>query len=112
MKSYRNDRTYVRQREALKRAYKAQGLPCAACNGPFLWEFEDRKQFPDFWKDARSFTADHIEAVNVGGRMAPGVGGLQGMHRACNSSKGDGSKRNWLKPPEGPPPPLKTSREW
>lgn len=112
MKSYRNDRRYVSQREVLKRRYQAQGLPCAACGGPFLWEFEDRKQYPDFWKDARSFTADHIHAVNMGGRMAPGLDGLQGMHRACNSSKGDGSKGRKPKPPNEPPPPLKTSREW
>lgn len=111
MKSYRNDVRYVAQREALKRRYRAQGLLCAGCGGPFFWEFEDRKLYPDFWKDARSFTADHIEAVNIGGRMAPGVDGLQGMHRACNSSKGDGSKGRRLKPPEDPPP-LKTSRQW
>lgn len=111
MKSYRNDRAYVSQRNALKRAYKAQGLPCAGCGGPFLWEFEDRKLHPEFWKDARSFTADHIEAVNVGGRMAPGVSGLQGMHRSCNSSKGDGSKARRPKPPVDPRP-LRTSRDW
>jgi hydrogenase maturation factor HypF (carbamoyltransferase family) len=111
MKSYRNDTRYVRQREVLKRRYQAQGLACASCGNPFLWEFEDRKLYPDFWKDARSFTADHIEAVNMGGRMAPGVDGLQGMHRACNSSKGDGSKTMRARPPQNPPP-LRTSREW
>lgn len=111
MKSYRNDTRYVAQRELLKRRYRAQGLSCAGCGGPFLWEFEDRKQFPDFWKDARSFTADHIEAVNIGGRMAPGVDGLQGMHRGCNSSKGDGSKNRRPKPPPDPGP-LTTSRAW
>lgn len=110
MATYRNDRRYVAQRESLKRAYRAQGLPCAGCEKPFLWEFEDRKLYPEFWKDPRSFTADHIEAVNVGGRMAPGVAGLQGMHRACNSSKGDGSKKQ-RRPPEDPPP-LRTSRQW
>lgn len=111
MKTYRNDRRYVSQREALKRAYKAENLPCTACGMPFLWEFEDRKLYPDFWKDSGSFTADHIEAVNLGGRMAPGVGGLQGMHRGCNSSKGDGSKARRQKPPEDPEP-LRTSRQW
>ncbi len=108
--TYRNDRRYVAQRESLKRQYKAQGLPCAGCGGAFLWEYEDRKQYPDFWKDSRSFTADHVEAVNVGGRMAPGIAGLQGMHRACNSSKGDGTKKR-RKPFEDPPP-IETSREW
>lgn len=112
MKSYRNDRRYTAQRDALKRMYKAQNLPCVGCGKPFLWEFEDRKQYPDFWKDPRSFTADHIEAVNLGGRMAPGLAGLQGMCRACNSSKGDGSKGRVPKPPNEPPPSLKTSREW
>ena len=111
MKSYRNDTRYVAQRELLKRRYRAQGLSCAACGNPFLWEFEDRKQFPEFWKDARSFTADHVHAVNAGGRMAPGVDGLQGMHRGCNSSKGDGSKNARLKSPPGPGP-LRTSRDW
>ncbi|BCW85044.1 hypothetical protein NicSoilE8_27170 [Arthrobacter sp. NicSoilE8] len=108
MKTYRNDRRYVAQREALKRSYQAQGLPCAACGNPFLWEFEDRKLYPDFWKDARSFTADHIDAVNAGGRMAPGVRGLRGMHRACNSARGDGSREAAVKPK----PPLRTSRNW
>lgn len=111
MTTYRNDRRYVAQREALKRTYEAQGLACADCGGPFLWQFEDRKLYPDFWKDARSFTADHIAAVNLGGRMAPGVAGLQGMHRGCNSSKGDGSKARRLKPPEEPRE-LRTSRKW
>lgn len=60
MKSYRNDTRYVAQRELLKRRYRAQGLSCASCGNPFLWEFEDRKLYPDFWKDARSFTADHL----------------------------------------------------
>ncbi len=109
MKTYRNDRRYVAQREALKRRYQAQGLACVACGGPFLWDMEDRKRYPDFWKDARSFTADHIEAVNLGGRMAPGLAGLQGMHRGCNSAKGDGSKNPRPKPDPGP---LRTSRKW
>lgn len=108
MKTYRNDPRYVSQREALKRLYQAQGLPCAPCSKPFLWEFEDRKLYPDFWKESRSFTADHIEAVNVGGRMAPGVAGLQGMHRGCNASKGDGTRN---RPPQDRPP-LRTSRNW
>lgn len=99
------------QAKALKRRWKEQGLPCTGCGKPFLWEFEDRRLYPDFWKDSRSFSADHVEALNVGGRMAPGVSGLQGMHRACNSSKGDGSKRRTPKPPEDPPP-LRTSRQW
>lgn len=111
MATYRNDRTYVRQREALKRMYKAQDLPCADCGKPFLWDMENRRAYPDFWKDPRSFTADHIDAVNNGGRMAPGISGLQGLHRACNSSKGDGSKGRRFKPPKDPPP-LKTSRQW
>lgn len=110
MKSYRNDRTYMAQAKAVKRRWKEQGLPCAGCGKLFLWEFEDRKLYPDFWKDPRSFTADHIEAVNVGGRMAPGVAGLQGMCRSCNSSKGDGTKKQ-RRPPEDPPP-LRTSRQW
>lgn len=113
MKTYRNDRRYVAQREALKRHYRARDLPCADCGEPFLWEFEDRKLYPDFWKDARSFTADHKHAVNLGGRMAPGLEGLEGMHRACNSSKGDGSKGRRSKPSDEPPaPPLRTSRQW
>ena len=109
MASYRNDRTYVRQREALKRRYEREGLACAGCGGPFLWEYENRKLYPDFWKDARSFTADHIDSVNTGGRMAPGVHGLRGMHRSCNSSRGDGTREQKPKPTNGP---LRTSREW
>lgn len=113
LKTYRNDRHYVAQREALKRHYQAFNLPCADCGEPFLWEFEDRKQFPDFWKDSRSFTADHIHAVNLGGRMAPGLEGLQGMHRRCNSSKGDGSKgRRDAAATQPAPQPLRTSRQW
>jgi hypothetical protein len=107
--NYRNYRTYVKQREALKRRYEKEGLPCAACGGPFLWEYENRKLHPDVWKDARSFTADHIESVNSGGRMAPGVVGLRGMHRACNSSRGDETREQKPKPSNTP---LRTSRKW
>lgn len=104
----RNDRTYIRQRDRLKRQYEQDGLPCTACGKPFLWEFENRNLYPEFWKDSRSFTADHIESINLGGRMAPGIAGLRGMHRGCNSRRGDGS-REAREPVRRP---IRTSREW
>lgn len=109
-KTWRNNPQYVRQREALKRHYQAGDLPCAECGKPFLWEYEDRKAYPEYWKDPRSFTADHIAPIATGGHMAPGIAGLRGLHRACNSRRGDGTRN---KAPKSPiPTPLKTSRKW
>lgn len=108
-KTWRNDTRYVRQREALKRRYRAANLPCAWCGLPFDWGMENRRLYPDYWKHPKSFTADHVEAVNVGGKMAPGIDGLRGLHRACNASRGDGTRARRAPVLDRP---LKTSREW
>ena len=108
MGTWRNDPRYVKQREALKRQYKAKNIPCQACGQPFNWDLEDRRAHPDYWKHPLSFTADHIVAVNAGGKMAPGLNGLRGLHRGCNSRRGDGTREAAHEPVKQP----HTSRQW
>lgn len=99
--AYRNDRTYVAKREALKRQARKTGAPCAYCHKPFNWELEGTK---DYWKHSQSFTANHIDAVGNGGSM---TGPLEPMHRGCNSRLGKKALNTIALPIEP-----RTSREW
>ena len=98
---YRNDRTYVAKREALKRQCKKRNTPCAYCGKAFYWE---REGTSEWWKDAMSFTANHIEAVGNGGSM---TGPLEPMHRGCNSRLGKKPLGGIAKRVEP-----RTSRQW
>jgi hypothetical protein len=96
MPVYRNDRTYVAKRDALKRQARRNNTPCHLCGKPFDFDLP--------WKHAMSFTADHLTPVGVGGSM---TGPLAPAHRSCNSRRGvkdlDGLTR--VQKP-------KTSRNW
>jgi hypothetical protein len=72
--TYRNDRTYVAKREALKRQCRRTGAPCHLCGKPFDWE---REGTTDWWKNPMSFTADHTQAIAAGGSM---LGELRPAH--------------------------------
>jgi len=100
-KTYRNDRAYVAKREALKRQARKTGAPCHLCGKPFDWT---RESDPDYWKHPMAFTADHIEAVGVGGSM---TGQLKPAHRSCNSRRGMKALNSITAAPAP-----KTSREW
>ena len=77
MVTARNDHTYVKRRDALRRrAYKADA-PCHLCGRPIDWD----AHYLDPW----AFTADHEDAVAAGGSMH---GKLLPAHRRCNSSRG------------------------
>jgi hypothetical protein len=79
MPSRRNDHSYVKRRDALKRKARAGNWPCHLCRGdkgPILYD-ED-------YRHPLSFTADHIDAVAAGGRM---LGQLAPAHRSCNSKR-------------------------
>ena len=93
---YRNDRAYVAKREALKRQARKNGAPCHLCGKPFDFDLD--------WKHPMAFTADHLEAVGVGGSM---TGALKPAHRSCNSRRGK-KPLEGIKAVEAP----KTSREW
>ena len=93
---YRNDRTYVAKREALKRQCKKRNTPCHLCGSPFDFDLE--------WKHPMAFTADHLEPVGDGGSM---TGALAPAHRSCNSRRG---KKALGAIPKAEKP--RTSREW
>lgn len=77
MANYRNDSSYVKKRDALKRQCKRNNSACALCGNPIDYTLP--------YTHAMSFTADHIKAIANGGKM---LGQLQPAHRACNSRKG------------------------
>lgn len=77
MATARNDRTYVRRRDALKKRARAADSPCHLCGGPIDWDAD--------YRDKRAFTADHVMAVGAGGSMH---GELLPAHRSCNSRRG------------------------
>lgn len=76
MATHRNDREYVRRRDALKRKTRTNGLPCHLCHKPIDCSLP--------WKHPMSFTADHLTPVGVGGSM---TGPLAPAHRSCNSRR-------------------------
>lgn len=76
MRTHRNDRAYVRKREALQRQARRNNSPCHLCGRPFDWAMLDALG-KDGWKHPLSFTADHLDAVNAGGSM---VGQLAPAH--------------------------------
>lgn len=78
MANYRNDTSYVKKRDALRRQAKKNNTPCALCHKPI--------DFTLHYTHPMSFTADHIKAVATGGSM---TGALQPAHRSCNSRKSD-----------------------
>jgi hypothetical protein len=68
-----SDRTYLRKRAMLK----VPGVVCALCGQPIDLALTKY--------DPMSFTADHLEAVALGG---DNHGALVPMHRKCNRDKG------------------------
>lgn len=82
MKDKRRDlRAYRNKSEALKRKAKRLGLPCWLCG--------EAIDFDAPYTDRRSFTADHVDPLAVGGHI---VGVLKPAHRGCNSARGKGDK--------------------
>lgn len=77
MASKRNDASYIRKRDALKRHARANDAPCHLCSRPI--DYEAKYPAP------LSFTADHVEAVAAGGHM---LGELRPAHARCNSRRG------------------------
>lgn len=61
MPSRRNDHSYVKRRDALKRKAQTNNWPCHLCGQPIAWDAD--------YRDKLAFTADHIDAVAAGGRM-------------------------------------------
>lgn len=78
-------RAYRRKQAALKRATARDNLPCGygSTHGWGCGEPIDTTLPPT---DRMSFTADHDNALNNGGRL---LGTLVPMHRRCNSLKSD-----------------------
>lgn len=74
----RGRRNYERERDALKRYYKANNLPCKGCGQPFDWTITNHN-------DRFYFTADHPIPLAHGGSLTGQK--LEGFHRSCNSSK-------------------------
>jgi len=72
-------RAYRRAQAALKRRTRDEQLPCSWCGMPIDTSLPVG--------DALSFTADHPEALNAGGRLAGQE--LSPMHRKCNAQKSD-----------------------
>lgn len=93
---YRNDREYVKRRDALKRQCQKTGAPCHICKQPFDFDLD--------WKHPLAFTADHITPVGLGGSM---TGPLKPAHRSCNSRR-QMTSMDTLKTIDPP----KTSRHW
>lgn len=77
MATMRNDHSYTKKRDALKRQCKRNNSSCALCGNPIDYTLP--------YTHSMSFTADHIEAIANGGKM---LGQLQPAHRSCNSRKG------------------------
>ncbi len=69
MATWRNDREYVKRREALRRKARTTNAPCWLCGEPFDWTVE--------WKHPLSFTADHVKPIANGGSM---LGELRPAH--------------------------------
>ena len=76
-------RAYRRKQAALKRRTANEHLPCGygstqgwGCGGQIDTTLDKRNRM--------SFTADHDEALDNGGRL---LGPLVPMHRGCNSRK-------------------------
>lgn len=89
MAGYRNDREYVKRRDALRRQAQAYGLPCSIClgaEGPILFDVDRNHPL--------TFEADHVTPVSVA--MAMGMsqaraqrGELRPAHRVCNQRRGN-----------------------
>lgn len=92
----RNDHTYVKRRDALKRRARKLDLPCHLCGNPFDWSLD--------WKHPMAFTADHVDPVATGGSM---TGPLLPAHRSCNSRRQTKPLHEVTKPREP-----KHSRDW
>lgn len=68
-----SDRHYQRKRSALKKP----GVLCVLCTEEIDLLLR--------WPDPQSFSADHVEAVALGGHNR---GALQPMHLDCNRKRG------------------------
>ena len=74
---------------------KAAGLPCAACGRAIDYDAPPRTRWaPEL---------DHIDPLSKGGALIPGEAGVRVMHKSCNSSRGDGTRKVER---------LVTSRDW
>lgn len=93
-RTYRNDTTYVKRREALKRQCRKINAPCWLCGEPIDYNAD--------WKDPLSFTADHVDPIANGGHM---LGELKPAHRSCNSRRGK-------RPPQVPLEKPTVSTDW
>lgn len=79
-------RAYRRDQARLKRRTKDEDLPCGY-GSPSGWGCGEHIDTELHYKNAMSFTADHDQALNNGGKLVGQV--LVPMHRRCNSLKGD-----------------------
>lgn len=79
-------RAYRRQQAALKRRTKVQDLPCGY-GSPSGWGCGEHIDTELPAGHRMSFTADHDDALNNGGRLVGGL--LVPMHLSCNSRKND-----------------------
>lgn len=76
-------RAFRRKQAALKRRTKREHLPCGYAS-PSGWGCGEQIDTDLPATDAMSFTADHDEALDNGGKL---LGFLVPMHRRCNSRK-------------------------
>lgn len=79
-------RAYRRKQAALKRRTAREDLPCGY-GSPHGWGCGNPIDTKLPSTDAMSFTADHPEAVGIGGHLVHQD--LVPMHRRCNAIKGD-----------------------
>lgn len=95
-----NYRTYQPKAEALRRHAQRHNLPCWICGQPINYQAH--------WKQADSFTADHVDPLHMGGRIN---GELRPAHRSCNTRRSNkqraGKPASTIKPLAS-----KTSRKW
>lgn len=77
----RNLRAYRNKAARLKARARNNNWPCQACGKPIDYNAD--------YKDRNAFTADHVTPLAQGGHI---LGQLVPMHRACNASKGDGTR--------------------
>ncbi|MDR2294698.1 MAG: hypothetical protein LBE05_05790 [Microbacterium sp.] len=86
-KSIRNGkghRAYRREQAALKRRTKVHRLPCGYAS-PSGWGCGEQIDTDLPATHRLSFTADHDEAIDNGGKLVGQV--LVPMHKSCNSRK-------------------------
>lgn len=76
-----NTQAYRKKRAALERRARREGLVCWLCLEPFDWTLPK--------KSAGGFTADHTDAMALGGRV---LGELKPAHRGCNARRGVGTE--------------------